>query len=130
MRKLALILLVASATGCYHSTIDTGLAPSGQSIEKPWANSFVYGLVPPPVVETAAKCPSGVAKVETQQTFLNGLVNALTFGIYTPMTISVQCAAPRTGDASLIRDSDIARGLARAADRAVETKGEVFVVTR
>jgi len=58
----------------------------------PWAHAFIYGLVPPAITETAKKCPTGVAKVETKQSFLNGLVGAITWGIYTPMTISYTCA--------------------------------------
>lgn len=83
-------ILVTSA--CYHAMVDTGRAPNGVQIEKPWANSFVYGLVPPDVVETASQCPNGLARVETRHSFLNGLVAGLTFGIYTPMEITVSCA--------------------------------------
>ncbi|MGH7466761.1 MAG: Bor/Iss family lipoprotein [Longimicrobiales bacterium] len=50
-----------------------------QSIKQPWAMSFIYGLVPPKTMETAQQCPDGVAKVDTQLSFLNGLVAALTF---------------------------------------------------
>lgn len=83
-------------SGCYHATIETGLPPSTQTLEKPWASSWVYGLVPPQTVETASRCPNGAAKVETQISFLNGLVALITLGIYTPMTIMVTCAGPDT----------------------------------
>lgn len=85
--------------GCYHATIETGLLASPEVIEKAWASGWVYGLVPPKTVETASKCPNGVAKIETQLSFLNQLVAALTAGIYTPMAIKVTCAA--RGSASL-----------------------------
>lgn len=100
IRTVALILAATVAAGCYHAIVDTGRAPSGQTIERPWANSFIGGLVPPPVVETASRCPNGVARVETQHSFLNSLVGALTMGIYTPMTITVQCAAGGSPDAA------------------------------
>ena len=51
----------------------TGRPLGTTTIEQPRALSFVYGLVPPPTVETASKCPSGVAQVETMHSFLNGL---------------------------------------------------------
>ena len=96
MARCSLILLVAfAATGCYHAVVETGLPQSGTRIEKPWAHGFVAGLVPPDVIETAQRCPDGVARVETQQTFMNSLVAILTSGIYTPMRIDVFCAAPR-----------------------------------
>ncbi len=93
LRSVSAVIFAVAFAGCYHATIDTGLTPSGQTVKKEWAHGFIYGLVPPSVVETAAKCPSGVAKVETQLSFLNQLAYVLTGGIYSPMTIEVQCAA-------------------------------------
>ena len=106
MRSFPSVLLVTvlASTGCYHATISTGAPTSLEVIEQPFASSYIYGLVPPKTVETAAKCPSGVAKVETRQSFLNGLVGALTLGIYTPMTIKVTCAA-RSAMGSLPREA-------------------------
>ncbi len=96
MKRTSAVVLLLSAvvlTGCYHATVDTGLRPSGEVVEKLWAHGFVYGLVPPSEIDVAAECPDGVARVETQLSFLNQLASALTFGLYTPMTISVACAA-------------------------------------
>lgn len=89
------LLALAPAVACYHATIDTGLTPSAQTVEKSWAAGWLYGLVPPSAVESKAKCPNGVSKVETQLSFPNQLANVLTLGIYTPMEIKVTCAAPR-----------------------------------
>ena len=89
--------------GCYHATIDTGLAPGAKTIKKPWAHCFVFGLVPPSVVEAQNECENGVARVETQHSFLNGLVGILTYAIYTPMTITVTCAAK---DMSAVDESE------------------------
>ncbi|GAC1651076.1 MAG: hypothetical protein NVS4B3_10980 [Gemmatimonadaceae bacterium] len=94
--KASLVVVAIVTSACYHAVIDTGRPSSGQVIEKPWASSFIAGLVPPSVVETASKCPNGVAKVETQLSFLNQLVSGLTFGIYTPMEIRVECASRGT----------------------------------
>jgi len=88
----AVVGMVLGTAGCYHATIETGATPSTVVITKPWASGFVFGLVPPSTVETAAKCPNGPAKVETQISFLNGLVSFLTLSIYTPMQIDVTCA--------------------------------------
>ena len=92
---LAAALLTLSVAACFHATIDTGLAPSNETIDRPWAMSFIYGLVPPPIVATAAKCPRGVSKVVTEHSFLNGLVGFITFEIVTPMHIQVTCASGR-----------------------------------
>lgn len=85
-------------SGCYHATILTGLPAGTEKIEQKWASSFVYGIVPPATVETMQKCPNGVSRVDTQHSFLNGLVASLTWGIYTPIEITVTCAAPRSGE--------------------------------
>jgi hypothetical protein len=52
MRRLgALLFAVAVLGGCYHATIETGLAPGSTTIQEDWAMSFVYGLVPPPTMD-------------------------------------------------------------------------------
>lgn len=95
MRKVLACALLLMSSACYHATVDTGLTPSPMTVEKSWASGWIYGLVPPSNVETIAKCPAGVSKVETQLSFANQLVSGLTLGIYTPMEIKVTCAAPR-----------------------------------
>lgn len=93
VRRLA-VLSCFVLVGCYHANIETGRAPGSQRIEKGWAGCFLWGLVPPEPVKAQQTCTAGVSKVETQHSFLNGLVGALTLGIYTPIDISVTCAAP------------------------------------
>jgi hypothetical protein len=92
LKSIALAALVAAA-GCYHVTVVTGAPPATQTIDKPWQNSFVIGLVPPPEISAKETCTQGVAKVETERSFLNGLVGALTWNIYTPMHARVTCAS-------------------------------------
>ena len=92
LKRVTPLLFLVALPACYHATIETGLAPSTTVIDKPWASSFIYGLVPPSTIETKSKCTNGVAKVETQHSFLNYIVGSLTFGIYTPIAIKVTCA--------------------------------------
>ena len=99
LRALPLLALVLLLSGCYHATVNTGIAPGTRTIEEPWAKSFVYGLVPPDAVDAMAECGSdGVARVETRISFLNGLVSALTLSIFTPMEITVTCGAGEEED--------------------------------
>src|SRR5688572_21394702 len=91
-RSVAVVGFVLSL-GCYHATIETGAPASNEVISKSFASGWVFGLVPPSTVATAAKCPNGVSKVETQLSFVNQLVSWLTLYIYTPMSIKVTCAA-------------------------------------
>jgi len=96
MRKYASLAALAAimlTAGCYHATIETGLAPSPQTVEKSWAHGWLFGLVPPSTVETREKCGGkGAAKVETNLSFANQVASFLTSGIYTPMEIKVTCA--------------------------------------
>ena len=133
MKKLGSVVLLAalSTTGCYHAIIETGRSPSGQSIERAWAHSFLYGLVPPSVTETASQCPNGVARVETLHSFLNSLAGGLTWGIYTPMTIRVQCAsgdAPDAAEALRPADGVGARELLTEAVLLSQRTGEPVLV--
>ena len=98
-RSAALLGAVVALSGCYHATIETGLPPGNQTLEKAWASGWVFGLVPPSTVETASRCPNGVARVETKLSFLNMLVSVITFSIYTPMHIQVTCASTSVEEA-------------------------------
>jgi hypothetical protein len=88
-----LILGALLLTGCYHVTVISGTSPSPTVVDKPWQNSFVYGLVPPPELNVKDQCPNGVQKVETEASFVNGLVSALTWSLYTPIHAKITCSA-------------------------------------
>lgn len=118
------------AGGCYHATVTTGLAPSPQVIDKEWAHGFLWGLVPPSTVETASKCPNGVAQVETQQSFLNMVANILTSGIYSPMQITVTCAAAggMSGTSDVVQSHNNPQAaIQQAAARSAESGQAVYV---
>jgi hypothetical protein len=55
----------------------------------------MWGLVAAQPIDMRSECRSGVATIETQQSFANGLVGALTFGIWAPQSVKVTCAAGR-----------------------------------
>ena len=131
--RAPLALALVSSMACYHAVITTGRAESSTVVEKEWASGFIDGLVPPDPIDVSKTCASGVAKVETQHSFLNLLVQFITIGIYTPIDIKVTCAgagmAPKT---SMITPSDNTpaaqrEAMAQAADRAEHTGEAVFV---
>ena len=93
MRRLAPLFAALLLAGCYHVTVVTSAAPPGIHVNKEWQNSFVIGLVPPQELDVKDQCPAGVTKVETERSFLNGLVSFLTSSIYTPMHTEVTCSA-------------------------------------
>jgi len=128
VRNLALICFIALTSACYHATIDTGLTPSTVTIEKPWASGWILGLVPPSPVNTAKKCPNGVAKIDTQLSFLNQLVSFVTLSIYTPMDIKVTCAQGHTSSLPVIKAGpDKAAAFQAAVRLSTETEQPVLL---
>lgn len=126
-------------SGCYHTQVTTGLMPSAVVIDIPFAHSFLYGLIPPKEVKAASQCENGVAKVESQISPANGIVAAITFSLYTPMHITVTCAAaPRADllptDAPKIEanganwDSEYASTVGKAAEMAKNLNTPVYIV--
>jgi hypothetical protein len=115
-RRSALAVLALSLTSCYHAVVDTGRPPGTTVIDKPWTNTFVFGLVPASEIDTAAECPRGIARVDTEQSFLNGLVGALTLYLYTPQHVRITCAAGAGGaTGALPNDRVIDAGASRGA---------------
>ena len=93
----ALGLTLSTSAACYHAVVETGRPAGTTVVQKNWVNTFVFGLVAAQPIDVTAQCPGGVAKVETQQTFVNGLVGLVTLGIYTPQSATITCAAGRSG---------------------------------
>jgi hypothetical protein len=87
------VLLVLLASACFHQVVQTGRSPGSTVVDKPWQHSFVFGLVPPAEMTAQPTCTLGVAKVETERSFVNGLVGALTWNLYTPIHVLVTCAS-------------------------------------
>jgi len=137
LRMCVMLLASLSLSGCYATRVETGLPASSKVISKPFASCWLFGLVPPATVQGATDCPNGVAVVETQHSFLNYVVNALTLGIYTPMQITVTCAeGAKTSSVDPAQELVIPHGatpeqvrqvFSRAADRAVKSGAPVLV---
>ena len=89
---VSMVALVALGA-CYRVTVNTGAPPAATVIDKQWQLSFVYGLVPPPAIDAKQTCPQGVSSIMTERSFLNGLVGAVTYSIFTPMHAKVTCAS-------------------------------------
>ena len=95
--KRALSFLVAAAAAvtlgaCYRVTVVTGAPTTATKIDLPWQRSWVYGIVPPDTIRAKDRCPNGVAQVMVEESFLNGVVGAVTWGIFTPIHPVVTCA--------------------------------------
>lgn len=92
IRIAAVVALIAFAA-CSRITVITGAPPSNKQIDLPWQKYWVFGIIDPPAISTKEECPLGIARFQTEQSFLNGLVNSLTFHIYTPIHTTITCAS-------------------------------------
>ena len=99
MPRTTLAALFLLSAGCYHASIESGMKPGNDKIEKEWASGWAWGLVGPEPIEAKSTCGSGLSKVETEHSVLNGLVGVVTLGIYTPMHLTVTCAGGPTAEA-------------------------------
>lgn len=81
----ALAMLI---TGCAQQTFTVGNKPTAVTPKETITHHFfVSGIGQEKTVDAAKICggAENVVKTETQQTFVNGLLGFITFGIYTPL---------------------------------------------
>lgn len=85
-------LFVASIllTSCYSHTMHIGEGAQGTISDTQWNHYIIYGLVPVGVSDTR-QMASGAKNytIHTRQSFINGLISGITFGIYSPSTTTV-----------------------------------------
>jgi hypothetical protein len=96
-RFVTLAVVAVTASACYRQVIQTGRTPGTTVIDKPWANSFIFGLVPVTPIDVSSQCRTGIATVVTEMSAMDGLVGFLTLGIYTPVHVTITCAASGGG---------------------------------
>ncbi|HTE44533.1 MAG TPA: hypothetical protein VK636_04750 [Gemmatimonadaceae bacterium] len=88
----AALLMFASAA-CFHQVVETGRTPSATIVDNEWVPTWIFGLVAAPEIDTRRQCPTGVAIVESETSFMNGIVSIITIGIFTPQHVKVTCAS-------------------------------------
>lgn len=78
-------------TSCYSYTSVVGTGAQGKGEVSKWNNYLFYGLAPIGVSDSK-KMANGAENyvVRTRQTFVNGLLYGITFGIYAPTTTTVK----------------------------------------
>ena len=87
-----LAVVLSTSAACYRHTVNIGDgAPTGELLYDHWEHFWIVGLIGDKVLDVEQICPSGNATIESRQTFLNGLVSALTSGIYSPRTLRLRC---------------------------------------
>lgn len=91
MKMLAIIFASSMLlTSCYSYTSVVGSGAQGNSQTTKWNHYVIYGLAPVGVSDSKQMADGAENyTVHTRQSFLNGLVSAITFGIYSPTTTTV-----------------------------------------
>ena len=92
-RNLFPLVVASLITGCSAQTFSingaNGEIPTSQTSQ----HFFIAGIGQEKITNAAQVCGGvdKIIKVESQQTFLNGLLGLITFGIYTPRDAKVYC---------------------------------------
>jgi Bor protein len=118
--RLLVLGLALVSLACYHQIVRTGRPAGTTVVDMPWVSSWLWGLVPAEDLNVSPQCPSGVAVVETEQSFANGFVGLITLGIYTPQHVRITCASGGTSLRHVGGDIFVAK------DASPEERAEAF----
>jgi hypothetical protein len=100
MNVAAGLAVVVGAGGCFTTAVKSGApaAPPAIAYDEKWHSGLIVGIAELSGPYDLSKiCPNGWAEIKTETSFLNGLVNAVTWGIYNPQSVTVRCAAGPAG---------------------------------
>ncbi len=90
--KMMAILFASSMlfSSCFSYTSVVGEGAKGDKETTEWNNYLLYGLAPVGVSDSKQMADGAENyTVHTRQSFVNGLIAAVTFGIYTPTITTV-----------------------------------------
>ena len=91
MRMVAIVFAASMLlTSCYSYTNVVGSGAQGNSQTTKWNHYVLFGLAPVGVSDSKQMADGAENyTVNTRQSFVNGLVAGLTFGLYAPTTTTV-----------------------------------------
>ena len=90
--KMLAIVMASSMllTSCFSYTSVVGEGAQGTTETTEWNHYVVFGLAPVDVSDSKVMADgAGDYTIHTRQSFVNGLIAAVTFGIYTPTMTTV-----------------------------------------
>ena len=94
-------LMLLTTTACFH-----------QVVQHKWVSTWIFGLVEAKPIDARLSCPTGVATIDTQTSFVNGLAAMITLGIWDPQTVTITCAS---GTAALPQGTELFHVAAQAS---------------
>ena len=93
MQRLVLLLGAALLLGaCHTMRFEVGEGRSSNVVYQR-KSFYVGGLFPTRTVDVSQFCPAGAIAVREETTFLDGLFDLITLGIWTPRSSWYYCAA-------------------------------------
>lgn len=95
LKLVCAIALVCSTSGCFKTILKSGKPANAARIEndKRWHHGVIWGIAElsgPYDLKTL--CPNGWAEVKSETSFVNGLLDAITSGIYAPQSVTIRCS--------------------------------------
>lgn len=101
-RHVMLALLAAACLGgCYTTTIRSGkpAAPAKIDFDGHWHHGILWGTAELSGPYDLSKvCPHGWAEITTEESFVNGFLNLITYSLYSPQSVTIRCAQGAGGD--------------------------------
>jgi hypothetical protein len=87
-------LLALMASGCAQQSFNIKNTPVAAPEKTYTHHFFVSGIGQQKTIDAVQVCGGAdkIVKTEVQQTFVNGLLGVVTFGIYTPREARVYCS--------------------------------------
>ena len=111
MKKLLISAAFAlSIAGCYNTKIvfDSVSGTPSAKVDGAFHHGGIFGLVEfSSPVNLDAACSTGVSYVHQKSSFLTGLVQTITQGIYTPQVVTVHCKSGAVSEAALNPDGNM-----------------------
>ena len=113
-----LLGLALLASGCYTTVVETGREPSRRKFRDDWVMGFASGLVMVERVNAERYCANGVARVKTETSLANFVVQTVTAGVLSPRSVEVTCAAGPARRFEWAVEHEFGRELGRQMERA------------
>jgi len=86
------LMIALSACATHRINYSNPQATAGGATHDTSQAFYLWGLVGGDEVDLVRLCPAGVAKISSKTSALDGLLTLLTGGLYSPMSVEVQCA--------------------------------------
>jgi hypothetical protein len=112
------IALLSSTSGCFTTVLKSGKPANAARIEndRRWHHGVIWGVAElsgPYDLKTL--CPNGWAEVKSETSFVNGLLDAITSGIYAPQSVTIRCSGEEAEQA----EDEAAEAAADSSERSL-----------